>query len=264
MTERTLSGCPEARTDGLLIEAVGDELVIFDSVSNEAHALTPLAAQVFAAADGSSSTDELAVLVSAKLGQRYVVADVDAALDELRARDLLVGAAPGGMSRRRLLQVGGVAAAGALVTTALAPAYAAASSGCVNQPTTLPSGFSDMAIIVSALVNGQTVYYALKWDAGTNAPAFAGCAPFAVGGCGGWPYGYTFATFPNCPTNGQPPTGFSVAYSSPDLYITVPAPYTLVGWVAHNGTYGCTGLCTVTVNSSGCTSVGYQSTCPNN
>lgn len=259
-----MSDCPKAR-DGLLTEAVGDELVVFDSETNEAHALNPLASVIFSSSDGHTGADQLAAIASEKLGHSVDSEDVAEALAELAGHELLVGAKADGISRRRLLQVGSVAAAGALVTTAVAPAYASTGSGCVNSPTSLPTGFSDMAIIVSAVVGGQTVYYALKWTGtgGAGSTTFVACDSFQVGGCNNdWPpSGYTFGTFPNCPTGSTPPPGFSVVYSSPDLYITVPSPYTLVAWIAHNGTYGCTGLCTVTENSSGCTSVGYTSTC---
>jgi hypothetical protein len=130
MIKRSVTECPEARSEGLLTEAVGDELVIFDSETNEAHALKPLAAAVFAACDGNTPAVELAAVAGAQLGQPVDSAQVDEALTQLEDSGLLVDSAPDGISRRRMLQVGGAAAAGVLVSSALVPALAAASTTC--------------------------------------------------------------------------------------------------------------------------------------
>src|SRR4029077_4810535 len=142
-TKRSMNGFPEARSHGLLTENVGDELVIFDSESSEAHALKPLAAAVFAGSDGNTAPSELAAIASKKLAQAVDVPQVEEALAELEDLGLLVDSEASGISRRHLLQVGGVAVAGALVTSTLVPAIAAASTTCDI------SGLSQFGILVT-------------------------------------------------------------------------------------------------------------------
>ena len=241
MTKRSANGYPEARSDGLLTEAVGDELVIFDTETNEAHALKPLAAAVFAACDGSTPATELAAHVSAKLGRVVDVAEVDAAVVELEETGLLVDAeGVSGISRRRMLQVSGVAAAGVLVTSAVAPAFAAAASTVGTEP----AGWSDMAILFSEVIGGTTYYYQAKWDGAGSSPT---CGTFTLGGCNSlWAdvdssYGVTILA--TCPTS----LGFSFGATN-TVQVTLPSNYTLVGYMYHNGnlnnpTYGqCSGF----------------------
>ena len=59
-TRVTASVVPAARSDGLLIEPVGDETVIYDTRSKEAHCLKPLAAIVFERSDGHATVGEIA------------------------------------------------------------------------------------------------------------------------------------------------------------------------------------------------------------
>lgn len=249
MTTRSVTECPEARSAGLLTEQVGDELVIFDGETNEAHALKPLAAAVFAAADGATTTAGLAVIASTKLGQVVEVADVEVALAELDERSLLVDADPIGISRRRMLQVSGAAAAGVLVTSAVAPAFAAAaSSHCNSNPGSAPGGWSDMAILFT---DGHGHYYQAKWDGPNNAPD---CGTFALGGCGSnWPpSGYTVTLLSSCPTG----LTFSFGQSAGTVKVNMPAGYTLVGYMVHNGTYGCSRFVTCNTGNTGCVTIG--------
>src|SRR3954452_15932411 len=59
---------PAARSDGLLIEPVGDETVIYDTDSKQAHCLKPLAAIVFGCCDGHATVGEIASAAQRRLG----------------------------------------------------------------------------------------------------------------------------------------------------------------------------------------------------
>jgi hypothetical protein len=53
-------GCPRAREDGLVIEAIGDELLVYDTAVSRAHSLNASAAAVFQACDGTRSVGQIA------------------------------------------------------------------------------------------------------------------------------------------------------------------------------------------------------------
>jgi hypothetical protein len=123
---------PRARQDGLLEEAVGEELLLYDRDSHTAHCLSPTAASVWRHCDGEHDLAELAVLAGVSEGL------VTSALYELREKDLL-DAEPAltqstipGESRReaigRVARYGAAAAAGSMVVSATASTPAMASS----------------------------------------------------------------------------------------------------------------------------------------
>jgi hypothetical protein len=135
---------PVARDEGLLVEQVGDETVVFDSESKEAHCLSALAAVVFAHCDGRTTVDELARLASERLDEPVDADRVMDALAQLEERDLMEPRAPSkiGVSRRTMLQrtaaLGGAVAASPLITSVIAPTSAAAvTPGCGVFPTTV-------------------------------------------------------------------------------------------------------------------------------
>ncbi len=103
---------PEARTKGLLVERVGDETIVYDTAGDRVHCLSPLAAAVFSRCDGHSSVAVIAQLVSADTGEAAAVDQVEAALAQLEANELLETPPGDGTSRRELLRDA------AIVTTA--------------------------------------------------------------------------------------------------------------------------------------------------
>jgi hypothetical protein len=124
---------PRARQDGLIEEAVGEELLLYDRDSHTAHCLSPIAAHVWQHCDGEHDLAELAVLAG--------VSDdlVASALYDLREKNLL-DAEPTltqstipGESRReaigRVARYGAAAAAGSMIVSATAATPAMASSG---------------------------------------------------------------------------------------------------------------------------------------
>lgn len=115
---------PFARSERLVIEELGDELLVYDLDVKHAHCLTPTAARVWRRCDGRTSPDTVARGLSMDTGE------VTRALDELERCELLVApvVTNGGLSRRDLgLRVTKMAAAAAtmpLVLSIAAPAAA--------------------------------------------------------------------------------------------------------------------------------------------
>jgi hypothetical protein len=123
------SGHPRARSEGLLVEHIGDETVLFDTATKQAHCLSPLAAAVFAAADGGTHVEQLADVVGDTVGEPVSVEQVEDALAQLEELALLV-APPVGLTRRTMMRRTAVLTAAAtatpLVTSVVTPAYGAA------------------------------------------------------------------------------------------------------------------------------------------
>jgi hypothetical protein len=139
---------PRAREEGLLIEHVNDETVIFDTESREAHCLSPLAALVFEHCDGRTSSEGLAGIASEHLSEPVEPWQVDDALDRLQECKLLAVSAPrsegqGGTTRRQAIKrsavTGGVLVAAPLITSVFPPAAAAAGSATCGGPSPLPT-----------------------------------------------------------------------------------------------------------------------------
>ena len=140
----TREGLPKARTAGVLAEQVGDETVVYDLHSKEVHCLSPVAAAVFACADGETPVAQIAELASGQLSEVIGTDEVATALTALRERGLLedppllVRNANEGLSRRDILQrtalMGAGAAAASLITTVTAPAASAAVTGSLQPP----------------------------------------------------------------------------------------------------------------------------------
>jgi hypothetical protein len=123
---------PLARADGLLVEPVGEEIVVYDLDSKEAHCLKPFAAVVFTWADGTNTIADIAELASHRLRRAVAEVEVNDAIAQLEQRGLLdppVGDGDG-LSRReavqRLAAVAGAAAATPLIASVVAPTSAMA------------------------------------------------------------------------------------------------------------------------------------------
>lgn len=127
---------PEARRDGLVVQDLPDEVLVYDTERHTAHCLNRTAAAVWQQCDGQTSVDEL----TRRLGREGVGPGAEqavwTALEQLEQAHLLVerihAPEPGGrFSRREALRMLGVAAVTVpLVTTISAPA-AAANGTCV-------------------------------------------------------------------------------------------------------------------------------------
>jgi len=135
---------------------VGDETVVYDVETKEAHCLNPLAAMVFQLADGKSTTADIAELAAYRLGKPVTEPEVAEAVGQLESHALLQTPlmVRDGLSRREAMQrmatVAGAAAATPLIASVMAPAASAAGSliptgGCcgnthANPPDTCTGG----------------------------------------------------------------------------------------------------------------------------
>lgn len=115
---------PLARSEGLVVEELGEELLVYDLGVKHAHCLSPAAARVWRLCDGRTSASEIERQLSLS------GSDITQALDELDRCALLVSPlVPGdGLSRRELgLKLTKVAAGVAtlpLILSMAAPAAA--------------------------------------------------------------------------------------------------------------------------------------------
>jgi hypothetical protein len=140
--KQTVFNHPIARSEGLLVETIGDESVIYDTETKVAHALKPLAAAVYMYADGKTSAAEIAELASYRLATEVTEPDVVTAFEELRANSLLeapvldVGT---GVSRRTALKTFAAAGAGSMLVMSVATSAAQA---CITCSTVPPSSWS--------------------------------------------------------------------------------------------------------------------------
>ncbi len=133
---------PLARNDdGLLIQELGDELVVCDLDRDQVHVLDPTSALIWNSSDGSRTIEELATLLHEELGQPWNMALVELTLSKLDKANLMARlVAPryiGGLSRREILRrLRGTAAGAAMtipaVTTLVSPSPATAQSNLVN------------------------------------------------------------------------------------------------------------------------------------
>ena len=135
---------PVARSRGLVVRELAEELVVYDRERHEAHCLNGTAARVFRGADGHRGVSELALLLGAQgPGAEELV---EMALTQLDAARLLESA-PSPVSEQGLLRrdairrVGlGAAVLLPLVTSVLAPTPAEAAASCVQDCTSQPDG----------------------------------------------------------------------------------------------------------------------------
>jgi hypothetical protein len=142
-SRKTAITFPASRADGLLVERVGNETVVYDVEAKEAHCLKGLASVVFAEANGKTSAEDLAILAEKSLGEPVGFAQVQEAIDQLEACALLDTPLMirDGLSRRDLVRKAGYAGAAAtvaspLITSILTPATALAADSSI------PSGCS--------------------------------------------------------------------------------------------------------------------------
>jgi hypothetical protein len=142
---------PLARTNGLVVQEVPNEVLVFDMETNEAHCLNETAAMVWKYCDGKTSVPQIAEILGE--GKDSVSDDlIWLAIDQLNEHKLLekeVATKFAGQSRREVLRKIGLASMIALpiIASMAAPrsVLAAVSCACGNNPgdctaqTTCPS-----------------------------------------------------------------------------------------------------------------------------
>lgn len=126
---------PLARKDGLYVEQIADEVILYDKGTHKAHCLNKTAAAVWEAADGTRTVEELAGVLEAKLNIPKDRDIVLLALEQLQSTGLLsseVSAESDRPSRRQIgrkLAMAGVSASLVpVIASVLAPTPAMASS----------------------------------------------------------------------------------------------------------------------------------------
>jgi hypothetical protein len=120
---------PLARSTDLIVDGIGDELLVYDTTSHRAHSLNNVGSAVWQACDGTRSPEEIAAHTGLD------PAAVELALDNLADIDLISGHQRTGISRRtalRRITVGaaGLAVALPIIRSLTAPTAAMAVSAC--------------------------------------------------------------------------------------------------------------------------------------
>ena len=126
---------PKARSQGLTVQELDTELLVYDETAARAHCLNSTAALVWRYCDGNTTVAAMAARLGADAGASVDDDIVLFALSELGERNLLErpvrGLGRGSLSRRQVL-AGLGATAGILlpmITSLVAPTSAAAQSG---------------------------------------------------------------------------------------------------------------------------------------
>lgn len=130
---------PMARKEGLVIQELSDELLVYDLNSNKAHCLNQTAAIVWKACDGKNSITEIINNFEKQTGGKVSEDLVWLAIDQLSEKDLFEEGLPKkfeGQNRRQVLKKIGLASIIALpiVASITAPtaALAVTCSGIVT------------------------------------------------------------------------------------------------------------------------------------
>jgi len=140
------SYAPRARQEDLVIEGLGDETLVYDMRSHQAHCLNRTAALVWNRCDGRSTVSEMSATLEKELHLPVNADVIWLALEQLGKAKLLSDRLSGAdsqplMSRRALIKQLGLGAAVALplVTSILAPTTAEASTCTASGSSCTPS-----------------------------------------------------------------------------------------------------------------------------
>lgn len=134
---------PEARKEGLVIQDMPDEVLVYDLNSNKAHCLNQTAAFVWKACDGKKSITDITNLFAKQSGDQINEDLIWLAIDQLNENDLLekeIVSKFHGESRRSVIKKIGFAAVVALpiVASLAAPTSVLAVVSCVGCTNTGP------------------------------------------------------------------------------------------------------------------------------
>jgi len=123
---------PRARRDGLIVQKVEGETLVYDLNRHRAYCLSPAAAVVWESSDGRADLATLARRVGEETKDAADVALVELALSDLGRARLLDTAASGSprITRRELVRRAGLAAGISLVASIVAPTAAQAATAC--------------------------------------------------------------------------------------------------------------------------------------
>ena len=130
---------PLARTNGLVVQEVPNEVLVFDTETNEAHCLNDTAAMVWKYCDGKTSVPQIAEILGENKGSSVSDDLVWLAIDQLNEHRLLeaqVASKFAGESRREVLKKIGLASMVALpiIASMAAPQSVLANVSCICDP----------------------------------------------------------------------------------------------------------------------------------
>jgi len=120
---------PAARREGLIIQRLADEVLVYDEECHKAHCLNKTAALVWDHCDGRLTAADIAAMLSIELGTHIERDIILLAVNQLSAKHLLAQASTNfsvelpDASRRRMIRQTGLAAIVALplITSLVAP-----------------------------------------------------------------------------------------------------------------------------------------------
>ena len=126
---------PIARKNGLVVQEVPDEVLVYDLESNKAHCLNQSAAIVWRSCDGNNSVADIAKLVETQAGGKVTEDFVWLAIDQLSENNLLerqISTSFAGQSRREAIKKIGLASMVAIpvIASLVAPQSALAAQSC--------------------------------------------------------------------------------------------------------------------------------------
>lgn len=146
MNRKAQTTKPVARKEGLVIQELPDEILIYDLERDKAHCLNQTAALVWQRCDGHATTSAIAQSLATELDTPVDENVVWLALDQLGRNDLLERQPVpppmlAGLNRREMVRALGIAAAVAVpvVTSILAPTPTQAVS-CIPNGQPCPGG----------------------------------------------------------------------------------------------------------------------------
>ena len=151
---------PMARRNGLVVQEMPDEVLVYDLDSNKAHCLNQSAAVVWKSCDGSNSVADIVRQFESNGGGKVTEDFVWLAIDQLNENGLLENQiAPRfqGQSRRQVLKTIGLASMVALpvIASLVAPQNALGSVSCSCQSTSQCQTRTDCPSTVNCNPNGQ-------------------------------------------------------------------------------------------------------------
>lgn len=129
------SNNPMARQNGLVVQEMPDEVLVYDLDTNKAHCLNQSAALVWKSCDGSNSVGDIVRQFESNGGGKVTEDFVWLAIDQLNENGLLQSAITPkfqGQSRRQVLKTIGLASMVALpvIASLVAPSNALGATSC--------------------------------------------------------------------------------------------------------------------------------------
>ena len=150
---------PARLQQGISVQRVGDEVLLYDEERHQAFCLNPTSARVWELCDGEHSIDDLAIAFDLDAASAQTL--VQLALDDFRRDGLLETPTPlplqPAVSRRAMIQSLGASAVllVPVVAAVFAPKAAQAYNGCFNCTNTAPDPNRTNRIKAAIMIDNQ-------------------------------------------------------------------------------------------------------------